>query len=71
MKAYAPGDRVQQAQYGAGTVTAVNEYHTIIAFDEHGSRTFSTRIVQLQPSETPEPPKKPARTVRRRKVAEA
>jgi len=44
---YSTGDRVSQPQYGHGTVTAVNQYHTVIDFDEHGSRTFMTLRVQL------------------------
>ena len=55
MRAYSVGDRVSQQQYGAGTVTAVNEYHTVIDFDEHGSRTFSTALVQLERSSTAAP----------------
>jgi hypothetical protein len=55
VRAYSIGDRVSQQQYGAGTVTAVNEYHTVIDFDEHGSRTFSTALVQLERSSTTAP----------------
>lgn len=47
---YAIGDRVSQAQYGNGTITMANEHHTVIDFDEHGSRTFSTPLVQLERS---------------------
>jgi hypothetical protein len=42
MKFFVPGDRVSQAQYGHGTVTRADEYHTSIDFDDHGPRTFST-----------------------------
>ena len=52
MKQYTIGDRVAQSTYGTGTVTLVNEYHTIVNFDEHGSRTFVTRMVALEPSQT-------------------
>lgn len=55
MKAWAKGDRVVQPTYGAGTLVDVNEYHTVIDFDEHGRRTFSTRLVVLQPSDAPAP----------------
>ena len=47
MARYAIGDRVTHSQYGDGTVTGANEYHTRIDFDEHGSRTFSSPIVVL------------------------
>jgi hypothetical protein len=52
VKLFSVGARVAQITYGLGTITLANEYHTIINFDEHGSRTFATRIVQLQPSNT-------------------
>jgi hypothetical protein len=60
---YSAGDRVSQPQYGHGTVTAVNEYHTIVDFDEHGSRTFATPLVRLERSETAAPAK-PVKTRR-------
>lgn len=57
MRFFAIGDRVSQATYGAGTIKNVNEYHTVIDFDEHGTRTFSTQAVKLEPSNTTAPPK--------------
>jgi hypothetical protein len=65
---YSAGDRVSQSQYGHGTVTAVNEYHTVIDFDDHGSRTFKTSLVQLERSATAAPVK-PVKS--RRRVAKA
>jgi hypothetical protein len=62
---FAVGDRVSQSQYGAGTVTAVDERHTIIAFDEHGTRTFITALVKLEASDT----EKPVKAKRTRKTA--
>lgn len=64
MPHFSAGDRVSQAQYGDGTVTAVNEHHTVIEFDAHGLRTFATRLVQLDRTTTLAPPK-PAKTRRR------
>jgi hypothetical protein len=59
---YSIGDRVSQPQYGPGTVTAANEIHTTIDFDEHGSRPFSTPLVKLERSSTLAPVRtKPAR----------
>ena len=58
MRRYAAGDRVVQAQYGAGTIVDVNEHHTVIEFDEHGTRRFSTRIVVLETTTTPAPARK-------------
>jgi hypothetical protein len=54
------GDRVVHAQYGDGTVQSVNEYHTVIDFDAHGTRTFVSPRVVLQDSSVPAP-EKPAR----------
>ena len=45
MKAWTKGDRVVQPTYGPGTLVEVNEHHTVIDFDEHGRRTFATRLV--------------------------
>ena len=72
MKLYSIGARVAQPTYGAGTITLVNEYHTIVDFDEHGSRTFATRMVQLQESDTIAPVRpKRARRKAAPKVAKA
>jgi hypothetical protein len=57
MKAWAKGDRVAQATYGTGTLVEVNEHHTVIDFDEHGRRVFSTRLVVLQATSEPAPAK--------------
>ncbi len=62
--AYAIGDRVVQAQYGTGTITGINEFHTVIDFDEHGVRTFATPLVVLQRTTTPAPVRQ-AKTRRR------
>lgn len=62
MRPYATGDRVSQPQYGAGTITAVDEHHTVIEFDEHGTRRFSTALVKLERSTTVAPERaKPTR----------
>ena len=65
---YTTGDRVAHAQYGDGTVNRVNEYHTVIDFDAHGLRTFSSPRVVLATSFTLAPAK-PAKA--RRKKAPA
>ncbi|MGH9257513.1 MAG: hypothetical protein ACRD3C_23375 [Vicinamibacterales bacterium] len=66
MLKYTPGDRVAHTQYGDGTLNSVNEYHTVIDFDVHGVRTFSSPRVVLATSSTP-PPMRPAKPVRRAK----
>ena len=61
MKNWTKGDRVVQANYGPGTLVEVNEHHTVIDFDEHGRRTFATRLVVLQATNEPAPNKAPAK----------
>jgi hypothetical protein len=72
MPLYAIGDRVNQAQYGDGTVTSVDAHHTKIDFDVEGLKTFSSARVILSPATTPAPVK-PVSTRRKRvaKVAAA
>jgi hypothetical protein len=62
MKSWTKGDRVVQPTYGLGTLVEVNDQHTVIEFDEHGRRTFSTRLVTLQATSEPAP----ARAARKR-----
>lgn len=59
MKAWTKGDRVVQPTYGSGTLVEVNEHHTVIEFDEHGRKTFATRLVVLQATNEPAPAKTP------------
>jgi hypothetical protein len=66
----AVGDRVAHDAYGDGTVTRVNEYHTVIDFDAHGVRTFSSPRVVLSPTSTVAPVKTPARRKRTKAVAQ-
>ena len=68
MRINAIGARVSQAQYGTGTITKANEYHTTIDFDLHGPRTFVTSLAALSPSDTLAAPK-PAKTRRKRVVS--
>jgi hypothetical protein len=65
MSLHSTGDRVAHAQYGDGTVSSVNQYHTVIEFDAHGARTFVSPRVVLTHSTTPAPEK----PVRGRKTA--
>ena len=48
-------DRVAHGQYGAGTLLDVNEYHTVIDFDDHGIHKFVTSIVLLERTDIPAP----------------
>jgi hypothetical protein len=63
-----PGDRVHHSQYGDGTLVSANEYHTVIDFDAHGRRTFSSPRVVLAASTTAAP-EKPVRRRSPRKAA--
>jgi len=69
MKAWAKGDRVAQPTYGSGTLVEVNEHHTVIDFDEHGRRTFATRLVVLQATNDPAPTKAPRKRAVKKKSA--
>jgi hypothetical protein len=55
MKSWTKGDRVAQATYGNGTLVEVNEHHTVIEFDDHGRKVFSSKLVSLQPTNEPAP----------------
>lgn len=70
MKAWTKGDRVAQPTYGSGTLVEVNEHHTVIDFDEHGRRTFATRLVVLQATNDPAPAKAPRKRAVKKKAAE-
>jgi hypothetical protein len=70
MRLFGPGDRVNQAQYGHGTVTKIDEYHTCVDFDDHGLRTFSTPRSHFEPSATAAPVK-PTRAKRATKASKA
>jgi hypothetical protein len=67
MSMHSAGDRVAHAQYGDGTVSSVNEYHTVIEFDAHGVRTFVSPRVVLTHSTTPAPEKPAKRKTAARK----
>ena len=70
MKLFAKGNRVSQANYGAGTVTSSDEKYTVIEFDQHGRRVFLTDMVTLGKTDVPAP-NKPAKEKRARKPAVA
>ncbi len=69
MKGFAKGDRILHAQYGTGTLTDVNEYHTVIDFDEHGVHKFATNLVALEPTQVSAPERRAK--VRRRGLSPA
>jgi hypothetical protein len=55
MELYAPGARVAHVEYGDGTVTRADEFHTVVDFDAHGVRMFSSPRVVLRSSAVPAP----------------
>ena len=67
---HSAGDRVAHSQYGDGTVSSVNQYHTVIEFDAHGARTFVSPRVVLTHSTTPAPEKPVRRKTAPRKKKE-
>lgn len=70
MKLFAKGNRVAQANYGAGTVVSSDERYTVIEFDNHGRRVFITDMVTLGKTDEPAP-NKPAKGKRKKAVAAA
>lgn len=64
------GDRVLQPVYGSGDVVDVNENHITISFDAGDVRKFVVRLVQLERTNTPRPPRpEPASRPRKRRAA--
>ncbi len=64
MSSFDKGDRVVHQQYGAGTLADVNEFHTVIDFDDHGVHKFVTSIVLLERTAIPAP-ERPAKVSKR------
>ena len=64
------GDRVQHEQYGAGTVTLLDVYHTVIDFDGHGLRRFVTNRVVVERTEDPGPTPSEHRAIVARRAKE-
>jgi hypothetical protein len=64
----AKGDRVSHEHYGAGTITELDVFHTVIEFDAHGSKRFVTGRAVLERSSTPAPPPRERRAAAPRRV---
>jgi hypothetical protein len=67
VKLFTKGNRVSQANYGAGTVVSSDERYTVIEFDNHGRRVFITDMVTLGKTDEPAP-NKPAKGRRKKAV---
>jgi hypothetical protein len=66
----AVGDRVQHEQYGVGSVTLLDVYHTVIDFDGHGLRRFVTDRVVVERTEDPGPTPSERRVIAARRAKE-
>jgi hypothetical protein len=66
----ATGDRVQHEQYGVGTVTMLDVYHTVIDFDGHGLRRFVTNRVVVERTDDPGPTASERRVIVARRAKE-
>ena len=55
MRLFSKGHRVMQPQYGAGTITSMDEQYTVVEFDQHGQRRFITTMVTLETTSEPAP----------------
>jgi len=53
--AFSANERINHAIYGLGTISEVNDLHTVIEFDQNGRKKFVTSIVQLERTTVPAP----------------
>ncbi len=58
MKPMPVSQRVVHKQYGLGVIFEADRHYTTIDFDEHGRKKFVTRIVKLDTSDAPPPPRR-------------
>jgi len=63
-------DRVQHEQYGAGTVTLLDVYHTVVDFDGHGLRRFVTNRIVVERTDDPGPTPSERRVIAARRAKE-
>jgi hypothetical protein len=67
--AFSANERITHYIYGLGTISEVNDLHTVIEFDQNGRKKFVTSIVQLERTNVPAPAAPARRT--RAKTAKA
>ena len=53
MPDWKPGDRVEHATYGVGTILEFGHQHAVIHFDQHGQRKFASHLIVLTASTQP------------------
>jgi hypothetical protein len=66
---YSAKDRIDHSRFGPGTILEIDENYTTIEFDDNGTRKFVTGILQVEPSDTPKPPRR--RKATKKKVSRA
>ena len=65
---FAPKDRIEHKLFGTGTILELDQWHTVIAFDNGETKKFVTSIVKVASSDT-EAPAKPVRRKKKKKAA--
>jgi hypothetical protein len=65
---FAPKDRIEHKLFGTGTILELDQWHTVIAFDNGETKKFVTSIVKFAPSDT-EAPAKPVRRKKKKAAA--
>ncbi len=68
---FAANERIQHSIYGLGTISEINDLHTVIEFDQNGRKKFITSMVQLEPTEVPAPAPVGRRTRSKSKATKA
>src|SRR4051812_28876988 len=53
MQTWKPGDCVEHATFGHGTVIEFNTQRAVIHFDDHGQKKFASQLVVLKRSDRP------------------
>ncbi|HEY3120014.1 MAG TPA: hypothetical protein VGL15_05280 [Vicinamibacteria bacterium] len=69
MKQPAEGQWLSHERFGIGVATRSSETRTTIQFDEHGTKTFVTDMLQATPIAAPDRPAPPPRARRKTKPA--
>ena len=52
---FAANERINHSIYGLGTISEINDLHTVIEFDQNGRKKFVTSMVQLERTSVPAP----------------
>ena len=52
---FSVNERVNHHVYGLGTISMIDDIHTVIEFDQKGRRKFVTSMIQLEHSDVAAP----------------